>query len=132
MRDITDVHFKLICHVTRLAHRNRNLAPTTMPNLACGVQTVDYAVVNEVIAKGTVNRAAGWWDQVERKFHRMTVQLPPFEVGSASHLRVLLASLLSTLAQAPSLDGWHNVHTCATGSGRANALKTTPPGPQPY
>ena len=49
------VHFKLIrfCHNTRLSHLNRNLPPTTMANQACGVQTVDYAVANEVLAKGT-------------------------------------------------------------------------------
>ena len=48
-----DIHIKLIkfCHNTRLAHLNRNLPPTTMANPACGVQTVDSAVVNEVLAK---------------------------------------------------------------------------------
>ena len=53
-----DIHFKLVkfCHNTRLAHLNRNLPPTTMANPACGVQTVDQAVVNEVLAKGTGNR----------------------------------------------------------------------------
>ena len=54
------VHFKLIrsCHNTRLSHLNRNLPPTTMANLACGcVQTVEYAVANEVLAKG---------DEIER------------------------------------------------------------------
>jgi hypothetical protein len=52
------VHFKLIrfCHNTRLSHLNRNLPPTTMANLVCGVQTV--AVANEALAKGTGNRSA--------------------------------------------------------------------------
>jgi hypothetical protein len=53
------VHFKLVrfCHNTRLAHLSRTLPPSTMANPACGVQTVDYAVVNEVLAKGTRTRA---------------------------------------------------------------------------
>jgi len=56
------VHFKLVrfCHNTRLAHLSRTLPPSTMANPACGVQTVDYAVVNEVLAKGTGNRSAMW------------------------------------------------------------------------
>ena len=77
-----DIHYKLIkfCHNTRLAHLNRNLPPTTMANTACGVQTVDSAVVNEVLAKGTGNRSRRW-DQDESKWHRMTVELPPFKGG---------------------------------------------------
>ena len=80
-----DIHFKLVkfCHNTRLAHLNRNLSPATMANTACGVQTVDQAVVNEVLAKGTGNRWRSW-DQVKTNWHRMTVQLPPFKGGLSS------------------------------------------------
>ena len=67
-----DIHFKLVkfCHNTRLAHLNRNLPPTTMANPACGVQTVDQAVVNEVLAKGTGNRWRSW-DQCATNWHRI-------------------------------------------------------------
>ena len=56
------VHVRLIrfCHQTWLADLSRNLPPTTMANQACGVQTVDYAVANEVLAKGNGNRSASW------------------------------------------------------------------------
>ena len=76
------VHLKLIrfCHNTRLAHLGRNLPPTTMANQACGVQTVDYAVANEVLAKGTGNRSASWTPAVAN-WHRMRVQLPHFKGG---------------------------------------------------
>ena len=68
---------------------HRNLPPTTMANSACGVQTVDYAM----------------------NWHRMTVQLPPFKGGLGFTPQSALASLLSTLAQVLSLDGWRNAHT---------------------
>ena len=76
------IHYKLIkyCHNTRLAHLNRNLPPTTMANPACGVQTVDTAMVNEVLAKGTGNRSRSW-NQDEKQWHRTTVELPPFKGG---------------------------------------------------
>ena len=64
---------------------------------------------------GTGNRRRSW-DQRETNWHRMTVQLPPFKGGLGLTPQVLLASLLSTLARALSLDGWRNAHTCATGS----------------
>ena len=51
-----------------------------MANPACGVQTIDQAVVNEVLAKGTGNRWRSW-DQRATNWHRMTVQLPPFKGG---------------------------------------------------
>ena len=93
-----DIHFKLIkfCHNNRLAHLDRNLPPTTMANPACGVQTVDSAVVNEVLAKGTGNRSRSW-SQDETNWHRVTVDCPHSRAGLASHPRVLQASLLSSL-----------------------------------
>ena len=51
-----------------------------MANPACGVQTVDYAVVNEVLAKGTGNRSAMWQPPV-MNWHRMTAQLPHHQGG---------------------------------------------------
>ena len=76
------VHFKLVsyCHNTRLSHLSRTLPPTTMANPACGIQTVDYAVVNEVLAKGTDNRSA-LWGRAAMNWHRMTAQLPHHEGG---------------------------------------------------
>lgn len=68
------------CHNTRLSHLSRTLPPTTMANPACGIQTVDYAVVNEVLAKGTDNRSA-LWGRVAMNWHRMTAQLPHHEGG---------------------------------------------------
>ena len=111
-----DIHFKLVefCHNTRLAHLNRNLPPTTMANPACGVQTVDQAVVNEVLAKGTGNRWRSW-DPRETNWHRMTVQLPPFKGGlgltpqAASGIAAFYSgtcSFIAWLAQRTHLRHW--------------------------
>ena len=72
--------------------------------------------VASIKQRTTVNHRRRSWDQRETNWHRMTVQLPPFNGGLGLTPQVLLASLLSTLARALSLDGWRNAHTCATGS----------------
>jgi len=92
------VHFKLVrfCHNTRLAHLNHDLPPSTMANPVCGVQTVDYAVVNEVLAKGTGNQSATWeWSVMN--WHRMTAQLPHHQGGLGLIPAWLMADSLESI-----------------------------------
>ena len=63
----------------RRRRRGRRAAARAFVLLACR-HAADYAVVNEVLAKGTGNKWRSW-DQAEMIWHRMTVQLPPFKGG---------------------------------------------------
>ena len=117
---LTNKHDSLSCHNTRLAHLNRNLPPTIMANPACGVQTVDQAVVNKVLAKGTGNRWRSW-DQRKTNWHRMTVQLPPFKGGlgitpqAASGIAAFYSgtcSFIGWLAQRSHLRHWLRQGQC--------------------
>jgi hypothetical protein len=87
---------------------------TSVPYTHCGVQTVDYAVVNEMFAQGTGNRSATW-GQAVMNWHRMTAQLPHHEGGlgltpqRASGIATFYSAsctFLGWLAQRPHRQQW--------------------------
>ena len=91
------VHFKLVCfcHNTRRSHLNRTLPPTTMANPACGIQTVDYAVVNEVLARQSL--CLVWARRHELAPHDGTAAAPRGRDGPHTAARIRDRGLLLRL-----------------------------------